>query len=326
MVRYKPLINLDYFEQREVIKFPQQREPLVNKARSAASVAIFATVGTIQAEAQSPAHCSVGKAAFREMVEAEYAFATKAQASVRDAFLEYLAADALVLEPGPTPGRAYFEALKPNNDKLEWYPAAAAMAGGNDLGFTTGPWVYTGSGAAQLYGHFLSVWKRDAQCRWRVQFDGGISHPKMDDPLPKLASDQAAWSEFIAPPAKFIADDSLGKAMRDFQNTAQQDGLPAGLRTYARNSDFRFYAEGTAPMRAAAANQLLSGRSVGTWSEDGRGRSADSTLAYSVGRLVYLNKSGNNAYVQIWQYDPKVANWGLRILLITPLEDPKGKS
>jgi hypothetical protein len=265
--------------------------------------------------------------AFREMVATEYAFATKAQISVRDAFLEYLADDSLVLTPRPTPARAFYEALKPNDDRLEWYPEAAAMSGGSDLGFTTGPWVYTGARASEFHGHFLTIWKRDAQCRWRVEFDGGISHPKMGDPPAKLSPDETLWSESAAPPAKFIANDSLGKAMHDFQNTAQQDGLSAGLRTYARNSDFRFYAEGKAPMSAAAANQLLTGRpSVDAWSEDGHGRSTDSTLAYSVGRFSYRKHGGEHAFLQIWQYDPKVANWGLRIFLITPLAEAKAKS
>jgi len=42
--------------------------------------------------------------------------------------------------------------------------------------------------------------------------------------------------------------------------------------------------------------------------------------AYSVGELGRVaNQRSSYAYVQIWQYDPKVANWGLRILLISPL-------
>jgi ketosteroid isomerase-like protein len=299
----------------------------VNRARSAAVITIFCAIGAFRAHSASPSGCAAGKAAFQDMVETEYAFATAAQTSVRAAFLEYLADDSLVLQPRPTPARAFYEALKPNNDKLEWYPSVAAMSGGGDLGFTTGPWVYTGADAARLYGHFLTVWKRDSQCRWRAQFDGGISHPKMDDPPVKLVPDQAAWSESAAPAENLVAKNALGKTMHDFQNTAQQDGLSAGVRTYARNSDFRLYVEGMAALSAAAANRLLSGRpAVGTWSEDGHGRSADSALAYSVGRFLYLKKGGNNAYVQIWQYDSKVANWGLRILLITPIPEPNNKS
>jgi hypothetical protein len=73
-------------------------------------------------------------------------------------------------------------------------------------------------------------------------------------------------------------------------------------------------------MGLAAANQYLTGYAIlGAWKEDGRGRSADSTLAYCVGVLSDANRQSRHAYAQIWQYDPKVANWGLRILLINPL-------
>jgi hypothetical protein len=56
-----------------------------------------------------------------------------------------------------------------------------------------------------------------------------------------------------------------------------------------------------------------------------RGRSADSTLLYSVGEVTDRNKRSTHAYVQIWQYDPKVAIWGLRVLLVNPLPPPKAK-
>jgi hypothetical protein len=38
-----------------------------------------------------------------------------------------------------------------------------------------------------------------------------------------------------------------------------------------------------------------------------------------VGVLTGRNEHSTHAYVQIWQYDPKVANWGLRVLLVNPL-------
>ena len=50
--------------------------------------------------------------------------------------------------------------------------------------------------------------------------------------------------------------------------------------------------------------------------------SADQTHAddvVAVGELLDENKRSSHAYAQIWQYNPKVANWGLRILLINPL-------
>ena len=48
-------------------------------------------------------------------------------------------------------------------------------------------------------------------------------------------------------------------------------------------------------------------------------RSADSTLAYCGGVFTDANRRSGHAYAQIWQYEPRVANWGLRVLLINSL-------
>ena len=123
-----------------------------------ATLFVLLALGARAAEAQSPQKCPEMPGSLEQMVQTEYAFAERAQSSVRDAFLEYLADDSLVLEPAPTPGRPFYEAAKPSNSKLQWYPAAAAA--GADLGFTTGPWIYTGVDGAHAYGHFVTVWKR----------------------------------------------------------------------------------------------------------------------------------------------------------------------
>jgi hypothetical protein len=117
-----------------------------------------------------------------------------------------------------------------------------------------------------------------------------------------------------------VAADAVGRAMSDFQDTAVQDGFAAGLRTFARTADFRFYTDGESPMGVSPANRYLIARAVvGAWKEDARGRSADSSFAYSVGELLNGQQRSSHAYLQIWQYDPRVASWGLRVLLINPL-------
>jgi len=271
---------------------------------------------------------------FQGLLSTEYAFAGKARASVRTAFLEYLAEDSLVLEPQPVPGRALYTAAKENADRLEWYPSIAGIAGSHDLGFTTGPWIYTAAaaGGAPIHGDFLTVWKRDADCRWRIELDGGVSHGAPANAEPQLAADAGppppndAIGPDTAPSPALVAADAVGRAILDFQVTAAGDGLPAGLRTYARTMDFRFLAEGEAPLGLAAAVAYLSDHPIhGAWTEQARGRAADSSLAYSVGEFGEANKTAY-AYVQIWQYDPKIANWGLRILLLSPLPPPQKKS
>jgi len=262
------------------------------------------------------------------MLDNEYAFSEKAQTSLSGAFLEYLAEDSRVLHPGPKPGRAVYQAAKDSKNKLEWYPAVGDIAPSGDLGFTTGPWVYIlADGGRQRHGHFLTVWKRDAKCRWQVEFDGGVSHPAPTSVEPKLLPELAPFNRTELPPPILVINDAPGQAVSDFQDTAQQDGFAAALRTYGRNNDFLFYTEGQSPIRGVgpASLYLKVHALTGAWREVARDRSADSTLLYSVGLLTDGNKHRVHAYVQIWQYGPKVANWGLRVLLVKPLP-PKEKS
>ena len=265
--------------------------------------------------------CGDDTSALKSLLATESAFCQRARQSIREAFLEYLAEGSLVLKPVPMPGRAFYSAAKDNPDKLEWYPALADLSGSQDLGFTTGPWTYTAAaGGAPLHGDFLTVWKRDAACRWRVEFDGGISHGAPAEAEPMISPDSGTRPAPDAPPHNLVAQDAAGEAVGDFQQTCQQDGFAAALRTYARTADFRFYTDGEMPMGLAGANQHVSAHAVlGKWQEDARGRSSDSSLLYTVGVLSGAHQQGGYAYAQIWQYAPKVANWGLRILLINPV-------
>jgi len=132
--------------------------------------------------------------------------------------------------------------------------------------------------------------------------------------------DHVSYSKPAPPPQRFIDEDAAGRAVIDFRDAVQQDGFPAALRTYGRNVGFLFYTDDQSPMGIAAASVYLSSHSIaGDWKEDASRRSADSTLEYAVGELTDTHGQSTHAYVQIWQYDPKVANWGLRILLIKPL-------
>ena len=272
------------------------------------------------AGADSAAHCASDRWALRGMVEAEYAFAEKARASVRGAFLDTLAEDSWVLQPRPERGRAVYTAAKESTAQLQWYPALADIAASGDMGFSSGPWVYTATNGTKATGHFLTVWRRDAECRWSVVLDGGIENAAMANDEPQLAPDQVSYTPSAPPPQRLIADDAPGHAVSDFEAAAQQAGFTGALRTYARIADFRFYTDGRPTMGVAAASDYLATHPLtGAFRQVASGKAADSTLLYSVGELADSHGHSTHSYVQIWQYDPRVANWGLRILLIDAL-------
>ncbi len=270
--------------------------------------------------------CATGTEALKGLLESEYAFSEQAHTSIRAAFLQYLAADSLVLQPAPTPGRAFYAAQTGNSNGLEWYPAMADLAGSADLGFTTGPWVYRGASGTQSHGHFLTIWKRDPACQWRVEFDGGISHGATATPEPKLKPDQAVYTSRDAPAQRLIAENAAGQAVSAFENTVRDDDLSAGFRTYARTGDFQFFTDGAAPMGLAAAIRYSTAEVVlADWKQDADGRSSDSTFTYTVGVVRDAKQRTSYAYMQLWQYEPRVANYGLRLLLLSPLAPSKSK-
>ena len=234
--------------------------------------------------------------------------------------MENCAADGLrSLLAADAPERSFTAAASANCVKIEWYPAVAHLAPSNDLGFTMGPWVCTLAGGGQIHGHFMTLWKRGAGCGWQVQFDQGVTHPASARLEPMLEFDPVPPAQLDLPP-KLAADEAAGRAITDFQGAAQEDGLAAGLRTYARTRDFLFYTDQQAPMGLADANVYFTHHPrLGICREDSRVLSADGSLAYCTGKYADLKQGSTHTYAQIWQYEPRVANWGLRALLINGL-------
>ncbi len=154
-----------------------------------------------------------------------------------------------------------------------------------------------------------------------MQFDGGTSHAAPTSVEPKLRPAQASFALAAPPPTAALFHDAAGQTLSDFQSTVQREGFASALRTYGRRADFRFYTDGQTPIDGvtAASSYLNAHAMAGAWEEAARGRSADSTLLYCVGELTDSSHQSTHAYVQIWQYDPKAANLGLRVLLVNPL-------
>jgi ketosteroid isomerase-like protein len=115
------------------------------------------------------------------LADAERGFAAMSVAQgMRPAFLEWLAEDAVIFRPGPLNGQQSWRARSAPAGVLDWAPAFVELSGSEDLGFSTGPWEYRSKPDAnpEAFGHFLSVWRRDAAGAWRVALDCGGSHER----------------------------------------------------------------------------------------------------------------------------------------------------
>lgn len=115
-------------------------------------------------------------------LESRFAEASRTRGA-RAAFLEFLAEEAIVLQPGPVWGRAAYESQEDFPGTLDWAPDRAELSAAGDLGFATGRWVLTPRDpeGRVVEGRYLTVWKRLPE-GWRVVFDGGFGRQPAGSP------------------------------------------------------------------------------------------------------------------------------------------------
>lgn len=175
---------------------------------------------------------------FDDLVAAEKAFAADAAAQgSRAAFLAVLAEDGVVFEPGPTLGKTAWQAKPADGARLEWAPEFAEVSSSGDLGYTSGPWRLTpvDADAPKFFGHFLSVWRKDADGHWKLLADLGIRHG--DLPFPTQVQRRGGISALESPPWQ-VGVSELRKA----------DLVPAGaLNPSMVSSDFLRLRDGRVP-------------------------------------------------------------------------------
>ncbi len=252
----------------------------------------------------------------RDLIAAERAFARlSVERGTRAAFLEYLAADALIFRPRPEPGRAHWEGRPEPTTVLSWEPAFACVAASGDLGYSTGPWALHDRAEGKRppsHGQFVSIWRREP-AGWRVVVDLGIVHTKPDSGAVTLS--HPAPKPSPGEPDTLVAGKDLAALAHDIQAADEalataitRSGL-AALDTLA-TADIRVLRMGRLPgVGRKDASRLLAGKPGEvrfTPAAAAAARSAD--LGYSYGTAEYRGSDGLlrevMSYVHVWRRDP----------------------
>lgn len=66
---------------------------------------------------------------------------------------------------------------KPDTKHLSWEPFKAEASASGDLGYTLGNWKLVMDDTV-LYGNYCTIWKRQADGKWKFTFDAGNNTPK----------------------------------------------------------------------------------------------------------------------------------------------------
>jgi ketosteroid isomerase-like protein len=237
--------------------------------------------------------------------EAERAFARHAEATdVRTAFRAAFADDGIWMVPAPMTLREAHAQRPPPADpravRLEWGPVASGIAASGDFGFTSGPSTLSlrdGSRPPQ-HGAFFSVWKRDAQGRWRVALDVGTASPAPIPPEALLPSPVVLRPSAPASPVPIEIE-----RMRRLEADAFVDLLAA---------DARFYRNGPPIFGASAIRAALGETFPMALEPKGGDVASSSDLAFTYGAWHAQRASGY--YVHLWTRDARGA-WKIAVAI-----------
>lgn len=269
------------------------------------------------------------EADLRSLVEAERGFAAASVAKgTRAAFLENLAGDSIVFQPGPVNGQKWWSERPFRPGVLTWRPTFADISGAGDMGITTGPWEFREKSLEDqpvAYGHFVSVWKRQANGAWKVAVDLGISHPQPQTPATEVthpANDQT--NKKLKLKTETEAERSaLIRMENDFSKHVAAKKTADAFLSYLAD-DVRLYRMEAFPAvgREAARSLLAAKPGVLTWQPTKADVSLSGDLGYTYGAYEFKDGDGkaaeNGSYVRIWKRQDG-GKWKVVLDILNPI-------
>jgi ketosteroid isomerase-like protein len=265
------------------------------------------------------------------MVETERSFSQMSeQEGIREAFGAFIADDGILFRPRAVVGKKWMQEhpLPPSQTRplLTWEPVFAAISRSGDLGYTTGPWQYKNDikdAKPSAFGNFMTIWKKQANGKWRFVLDLGISNPEPGSPTGPAFSPHALTGQFAAVEIPAARTDLLNEE-RAFSKASTNLG-PAKAFLSKADVDVRVYREGKMPFvgRDAAASAMYPSSTLWTWTPAFADVSQAGDLGYSYGTYELRDKktdaiteSGN--YARVWK---KVAGmWRVVIDVANPVK------
>jgi ketosteroid isomerase-like protein len=263
------------------------------------------------------------------VVEAERAFARAAATKgTRDAFLEFLADDGIIFQPGPVNGRQFWQARAPRKGLLSWEPVFADVSLAGDLGYTTGPYEFRPNGADDkpiAFGQYFTIWKQQTDGSWKVALDRGTSNPQPSGPIASL---QFAKDE--GPVTKRADIDAMtGRALllkieAEFSKVSSSQGIEKAFR-FNLADDARLFRENSFPAvgKPAALAALSTQKGILTWQPAMADIARSGDLGYTYGTYdlkasVSDQKPEHGNYVRVWKR-PTNGRWKVVIDILNPM-------
>src|ERR1041385_5630384 len=245
----------------------------------------------------------------RALVEMEHAFAKAAATKgTRDAFIEFLADDGIIFQPGPVNGKKFWTARAPRKGWLSWEPEYADVSRAGDLGYTTGPWEFRPNGPEDkpvAFGEYFTIWKRQNDGSWKAVLDRGVSTDKsyatklLQFPKNDEASDLSAKANVG------LLREKLMKLETDFSTAVTKKGTVNAFDAYLAE-DVRMLRANLAPaLGKQRALEVVSSRLGNlSWQPTMADVSTSGDLGYTCGTFEFKSHGvlvEHGSYVRVWK-------------------------
>ncbi|HJS74484.1 MAG TPA: DUF4440 domain-containing protein [Vicinamibacteria bacterium] len=278
--------------------------------------------------------------ALNEMVETERAFAAMgAEKGVRESFFEFFGEEGISFNPHPQKFREFArknplpDPPPPREFRLEWWPVYGDIAESGDLGYNTGPTLFTDLTEKKRpsgHGYFFSVWKKQPDGTWRVAVDMGANSPGPDP----AHQDRLRYQRAPQRPAKKVPSPDAARGRAEILELESGFGtaLRAGVRDGYLNAvdeNARLHRVNTFPMLGKKAigdyfaNQKLTAIA---WEGIDGAIAASGELAYSYGRYELEHRDGGaqgtetGYFTHVWKRDG-AGDWKLVADVTSPLRE-----
>lgn len=277
-----------------------------------------------------------GEAALLSMVETERAFSKMSQEKgTQPAFLAFIAHDGILFRPKAVKGKQWMidhpAPITDNRPVLSWAPSYADIARSGDMGYTFGPWKVTSNSKDEKvvgWGHFITVWKKQADGTWKFAVDLGISHPEETHVSYVLSRPSQPAQKTKMPEVKIDAERAaLLSAEQTFSKHSQTHGARKAFMSRAAAS-VNVFRENRSPFRGstAAAEAIPAGTNLWTWKPEGWDVSRSGDLGYSYGTYWLKSSDANTQaetgnYFRIWKKQGKV--WKVVVDVANPVPEKK---
>lgn len=244
------------------------------------------------------------------LVASEKAFSRcSVEKGMRQAFLQFLADEAVVFRPQAIAARPFYAARpEQSNLILKWAPQVAEISALADLGYTAGPFELTVTRNAEIStsrGYFVSMWKKQLDGSWKVVLDTGVDCDSATITITQVVNPRAnqAWPPVAADTSAVRRQ--LLQADAAFGEMAGGAGVRKALHRYYGDS-VRVYRDQRAARIVTAATQdsAVTYYANKRWKPDYAAVAASADLGYTYGLCVNTGPSAGSfkeSYVRFWR-------------------------